>query len=240
MMSLPWHFHNFTIKKGSLSQNLVDSFIWCALLFQECIIIMKCIDLWYMQLYFQFKIQITKSAYTDYWWAAIGAYVYEFFRGKPDQILHITIFIISFLSLFVDNESIMAYLSTAVTKNRTGELATRAPIVAFLTCQVRAASRSNELQHMLWHQANAFRYSDRSESLVVISFPVILFGSSVGGSESRAAYQCPHWKCTCLAFCLNASVVGAREHSSGALEDFAVFCAHIRWRHSLMVTPDPP
>ena len=47
------------------------------------------------------------------------------------------------LNLFVDNESVMAYPFTTVTKNRTGELATRAPTVAFLTCQVRAASRSN-------------------------------------------------------------------------------------------------
>ena len=57
-------------------------------------------------------------------------------------------------------------------------------------------------------------------SLVVISFPAILFGSNLGGSERRAAYQCPHWKCARLAFCLNASVVSAREHSSGVLEDF--------------------
>ena len=83
-------------------------------------------------------------------------------------------------------------------------------------------------QCMLWHQANAFLYSDRSESLV-ISFPAILFGSSVGGSESRAAYQCPHCKCARLAFCLNASVVGAREHSSQwGTSGLCCFCAHIR------------
>ena len=93
---------------------------------------------------------------------------------------------------------------------------------------------------MLWHQANAFRYIDRSETRLIISSPGMLFGSSVGGSESRAAYQCPYWKCARLAFCLDASVAGAREHSSGALEGFVVFCAHIRWRHSVMVTPDPP
>ena len=42
--------------------------------------------------------QITKSAYTDYWWAAIGAYVSEFFKGTPDLIMHTTIFIISFFN----------------------------------------------------------------------------------------------------------------------------------------------
>ena len=77
---------------------------------------MKCIEHWYMQLYFQLKIQITKSAYTDYWWAAIGVYVSEFLKGTPDLIMHTTIFIISFFSLFDDNESVMAYPATTVTK----------------------------------------------------------------------------------------------------------------------------
>ena len=125
-------------------------------------------------------------------------------------------------------------------QNHTGELATRATTVAFLTCQVRAASRSNKFQYMLWHQANAFRYTDPSESRCY-QLPSHTLWIKYQGSESRTAYQCPHWKCARLAFCINACVAGAREHSPGALEDFAgFFCTHIRWRHSRMVTPDPP
>ena len=82
---------------------------------------MKCIEHWYMQLYFQLKIQITKSAYTDYWWAASGAYVSE---GPPDLIQHTTIFIISFFSFVVGSESVMAFPSPTVTRRaRLGRVA---------------------------------------------------------------------------------------------------------------------
>ena len=72
-----------------------------------------------------------------------GLCIWFFQRYTRPNPAHTTIFIISFFSLFVDNESVMVYPSTTVLKkNCTGELANRAPTVDFLTCQVRAASRS--------------------------------------------------------------------------------------------------
>ena len=56
-----------------------------------------------------------------------GPLYLSYSKVHPDLTLHTTIFIISFFSLFGHSESAMACLSTTVTKNRTGLLATRAP-----------------------------------------------------------------------------------------------------------------